>query len=79
MPGGRAAPCWRNNGARPDRLWHLDVVRKTFDIYRKRDFTWDQIYNGMAAQQALVHDLYRIEDATLPIFKKAQPNEPIAA
>lgn len=53
----------------PEPEWHLDVARKTYAIYRKRGFTWDQIYDGLAAPQTLVHDLYRIEEGRLPVFQ----------
>lgn len=52
----------------PEPEWHIDLAKKTYDIYRKRGFTWDQIYDGNAAPLTLVHDLYRIEEERLPIF-----------
>lgn len=52
----------------PEPEWHLDLARKNYEIYRKRGFTWDQIYDGNAAPLTLVHDLYRIEEERLPIF-----------
>lgn len=52
----------------PEPEWHIDLAKKTYDIYRKRGFSWDQIYDGNAAPLTLVHDLYRIEEERLPIF-----------
>jgi hypothetical protein len=59
----------------PETEWHMDLARKTYDIYRKRGFTWDQLYDGNAASLSLVHDLYRIDEQRLPIFEQfTKPN-----
>jgi hypothetical protein len=58
----------------PEPAWHVDVAKKTAAFYRKAGFTWDQIYDANAAPLTLVHDIYRIEDELLPVFKQdAQP------
>jgi len=69
------SPAWNPNpgsaleGHRtPVPEWHLDVAQKTYALYKKQGFTWDQIYDGNAAPQTLVHDIYRIEEGRLPIF-----------
>jgi len=54
----------------PHPTWHIDVAKKTADIYRKVGFTWDQIYDANAAPLTLVHDIYRIEERRLPIFEQ---------
>jgi len=56
----------------PEPEWHLDIAKKTYEIYRKRGFTWDQIYDANAAPQNLVHDIYRIEEGRFPAFGKDQ-------
>jgi hypothetical protein len=71
------SPAWNPNpgsaleGHRtPVPEWHLDVACKTYAIYRKQGFTWDQIYDGNAVPQTLVHDIYRIEEGRLPVFQQ---------
>jgi len=63
----------------PEPEWHLDVAKKTFEIYRKRGFTWDQVYDGNAVPLNLVHDIYRIEEQRLPIFRTTPVSELEAA
>jgi hypothetical protein len=62
----------------PEPEWHLDVARKTYQIYRKVGFSFDQVYDATAVPQTLVHDLYRIEEERLPVFRERQP-DPTAA
>ena len=69
------SPAWNPNpgsaleGHRtPVPEWHIDVAQKTYAYYKKQGFTWDQIYDGNAVPQTLVHDIYRIEEGRLPIF-----------
>ncbi|MFT3959962.1 radical SAM protein [Propionivibrio sp.] len=56
----------------PEPEWHLDVAKKTYEIYRKRGFTWDQVYDGNAAPLTLLHDIYRIEERRFPVFETAR-------
>ncbi len=64
----------------PEPAWHIDVARQTAAIYRKVGFTWDQIYDCNAAPLTLVHDIYRIEEGRLPVFKQEarQSSQPTA-
>jgi hypothetical protein len=77
------APAWNPNpgsaleGHRtPVPEWHLDVAKKTYTLFRKAGFTWDEIYDGYAAPQTLVHDIYRIEEGRLPIFGNTELKVP---
>jgi hypothetical protein len=62
----------------PEPEWHIDVAKKTYQIYRKVGFTFDQVYDATAVPQTLVHDLYRIEEERLPVFRE-QAQEPAEA
>lgn len=50
--------------------WHLDMARKAAAIARKTGFTYDQLYDTAPSPTFLVHDIYRIEDGLLPVFKQ---------
>jgi hypothetical protein len=72
------APGWNPNpgsaleGHRgPVPEWHVDLAKKTYAIYKKQGYTWDEIYDANAAPLTLVHDIYRIEEARLPVFGNA--------
>ena len=56
----------------PEPDWHIDVAKKTFQQYRKVGFTFEQVYDATAVPQTLVHDLYRIEEERLPVFRAWQ-------
>jgi hypothetical protein len=47
--------------------WHWDVQLKTYNILRKYGRTFDEIFDGSPAR-FLTHDLYEVDDETLPIF-----------
>jgi len=54
----------------PEASWHLDIAEKLVSIWRKNGFTYDDIYDAHASSDSLQHDIYRIQDELLPIFKK---------
>lgn len=54
----------------PEADWHFDVAKKVAAIFRKAGFTYDQLYDCNAAPTTLCHDIYKIEDELLPIFKE---------
>ncbi len=54
----------------PEPEWHLDLYKKITAIYRKTGFTFDDIYDCYAAPITIMHDIYRIEDETLPVFSE---------
>lgn len=54
----------------PEPEWHLDMAYKVYNIFRKAGFTYDQLYDCTAAPTTICHDLYKIEDELLPVFKK---------
>lgn len=54
----------------PEPQWHLDLSNKIYSIYRKAGFTYDQLYDCSAAPTSLCHDLYKINDELLPVFKQ---------
>lgn len=73
------APAWNPNpgsaleGHRaPVPEWHVDLSKKTYALYKKQGYTWDEIYDGNAAPLTLVHDIYRIEEGRLPIFGNSE-------
>lgn len=53
----------------PEPEWHFDMARKVTALLRKVGFTFDQLYDCSAAPFGLCHDIYRIEDELLPVFK----------
>jgi hypothetical protein len=55
----------------PTPEWHLDMAYKAFAILRKAGFTYDHLYDTSPSPTFLLHDMYRIEDETLPVFQKA--------
>jgi hypothetical protein len=63
----------------PEPEWHIDVAKKTYQIYRKVGFTFDQVYDATAVPQTLVHDLYRIDEQRLPVFRQQAQAEPALA
>jgi hypothetical protein len=54
----------------PTPEWHLDMAKKSAAIARKAGFTYEQLYDTAPSPTFLVHDIYQIEDETLPVFKK---------
>jgi hypothetical protein len=60
----------------PEPAWHLDVAKKTAELYRRVGFTWDQIYDANAAPITLVHDIYRIEEGRVTAPREARSARP---
>lgn len=54
----------------PEAAWHIDLAKKNAAFFRKAGFTYEQIYNANANSNTLVHDIYKIEDELLPVFRK---------
>lgn len=54
----------------PTPEWHLDMAKKTYAIFKKAGFTYEQYFDVSPSPDFLVHDIYRIEEELLPIFKK---------
>jgi hypothetical protein len=63
----------------PEPEWHIDVAKKTYQLYRKQGFSFDQVYDATAVPQTLVHDLYRIDEQRLPVFRQQAQAEPALA
>ena len=53
----------------PEPAWHFDLYKKIAAIHRKYGFTYEELYDCNAAPITVIHDIYRIEDQTLPVFK----------
>jgi Radical SAM superfamily len=53
----------------PEPAWHIDLHYKTNAIYRKHGFTYQELYDATPVQNGICHDIYRIEEETLPVFK----------
>lgn len=49
--------------------WHLDVAYKIVDIFRNAGFTYEQLYDCSASADGLWHDIYKIEEERLPVFR----------
>ena len=54
----------------PEPAWYLDLYKKNVAILRKYGFTYEQIYDCYALPSGVVLDIYRIEDESLPVFKR---------
>ncbi|HWR29411.1 MAG TPA: radical SAM protein [Negativicutes bacterium] len=54
----------------PEPAWHFDMAKKVAAIYRKAGFTYQQIYDCAAAPTTLCHDIYKIEEELLPVFRE---------
>lgn len=54
----------------PTPEWHLDMAKKTYAIFKKAGFTYEQYFDVSPSPDFLVHDIYRIEEERLPIFKE---------
>lgn len=54
----------------PTPEWHLDMAKKTYAILKKAGFTYEQYFDASPSPDFFVHDIYRIEEERLPIFKK---------
>ena len=49
----------------PEPEWHYDMNKKVAAIFKKADFSYQQLYDCMAEPDTLVHDIYRIENDSL--------------
>jgi len=54
----------------PEPEWHFDLNQRVFEIFRKNGFTFDDYFDVAPSSNMLIHDIYRIEDELLPIFRK---------
>lgn len=54
----------------PEPAWHFDMAKKVAAILRKNGYTYEQLYDCSAAPHGLCHEIYKIEDEILPIFKQ---------
>lgn len=52
----------------PESAWHLDLAEKNVDLWKKNGITYDQVFDANAGSDSLQHDIYRIQDETLPVF-----------
>jgi hypothetical protein len=46
------------------------MAYKAAAILRKAGFTYEQLYDTSPSPTFLVHDIFQIEDETLPVFQK---------
>jgi len=53
----------------PTAEWHWDVVQKVTNTLRRNGITYEQLYNATPGT-FIIHDLYRVEDGLLPVFKE---------
>jgi hypothetical protein len=54
--------------------WHWDVQLRHADILRKYGRTYEEIFNATPGRN-LTHDIYQIEEETLPVFQNAAVRE----
>jgi hypothetical protein len=59
----------------PEPGWYLDLAHKLVAIWKKNGITYDQVFDCNASSETLQHDIYRIEDETLPVFAEARQLE----
>ncbi|MEQ8196635.1 MAG: radical SAM protein [Clostridiaceae bacterium] len=59
----------------PEPEWHLDMAKKTYAIFKKAGFTYDHYFDAAPSNDFLVHDIYKIENELLPIFRAEQRYE----
>ncbi|EHI97190.1 Radical SAM domain protein [Clostridium sp. DL-VIII] len=54
----------------PKPEWHLDMAKKTYAIFKKAGFTYEQYFDASPSADFLVHDIFKIEEGLLSIFEK---------
>jgi len=54
----------------PEAEWHYDLAKKVAAIHRRNGFTYEQLYDCAGTSNGFIHDIYKIEDELLPVFKK---------
>jgi hypothetical protein len=55
----------------PESGWYLDLAHTIAGAWRKAGFTWQQVCDCNASNDTLQHDIWRIQDETLPVFAEA--------
>jgi hypothetical protein len=55
--------------------WHWEIAQRSYEIFRRAGFTFDNYYDIAPSPTFLVHDLYRIDDKLLPVFQKKENQE----
>lgn len=53
----------------PTAEWHLDLYKKTYQIFKKAGFTLQQLVDVAPSPDFIVSDIYRIEEGILPVQK----------
>lgn len=53
----------------PDEAWHFDLAKKAAAIHRKAGFTYENLYDCAGTSITTIHDIYKIEDELLPVFR----------
>lgn len=59
----------------PEPAWHWEIAQRSYEIFRKAGFTFDNYYDIAPSPTFLVHDLYRIDDGLLPVFQEKQEKQ----
>ena len=54
----------------PEPSWYLDLAHKLVPIWKKNGFTFEQVCDAHASSDGIHHDVWRIQDELLPIFKQ---------
>ncbi|MDF2924035.1 MAG: synthase subunit 2 [Paenibacillaceae bacterium] len=55
--------------------WHWEIAQRSYEIFRKAGFTFDNYYDIAPSPTFLIHDLYRIDDGLLPVFQDKQTQQ----
>ncbi|GHV27995.1 radical SAM protein [Spirochaetia bacterium] len=50
----------------PTQDWHWDVFEKMATLYRKHEFTWEEIRTANAGADSVAHDLFRLDQGIEP-------------
>lgn len=59
----------------PEAAWHLDLAEKNVAIWKRNGITYKNVHDGNAGSDTLQHDIYRIQDELLPVFKTQTYNK----
>lgn len=54
----------------PSPEWHLDLAKKTYNIFKQAGFTYEEYFDVSPSADFLVHDIFKIEEERLPIFRQ---------
>lgn len=54
----------------PEPGWYLELAERQVEIWKKHGITYEHVYDSNASSLGIQHDLYRIQDELLPVFRQ---------